>query len=324
MTPVDLYRMSFHGPLHVSSGGYGEESVDAVIHSDTLFSALCMAASRLLGDDAVAILLDDASLRITSAFPFLGDELLMPKPVGCEFANFGDLTYAQQKVAKKLRFLPLEILTRFLEGGSVSLDVDRLRGGWWITSATAPPILVTTAEVPRVTLDRTSGAAGIFHVAEVRFCSGAGLYALVHSDQAATRGIVRTCMRLLADEGVGADRTVGKGQFTLSEGSLELPLEGPAPVWYLASLYAPSTAEHAAWDAAASRYELLERKGWISAPGQATQRRKRMWTLQEGSTLAFSQPLRLSGGMPDVLDNPDGHRIVRHARPFALPMHAAL
>ncbi len=80
MMRLQCYYLRFPHGLHVAAEGFGEESVSQTIASDTLFSAVCVAVSRLYGAEGVQHLLEEGAVVLSSTFPFVGDERFFSTP----------------------------------------------------------------------------------------------------------------------------------------------------------------------------------------------------------------------------------------------------
>src|SRR5688572_17363702 len=78
-----IVRLRPIGPWRLGPSSGARDRVDRVLHSDTLYSALTIAADHLgflpewLGATAQA---SEAVVRVGSAFPFVGRTLLAPAP----------------------------------------------------------------------------------------------------------------------------------------------------------------------------------------------------------------------------------------------------
>lgn len=155
-----------------------------------------------------------------------------------------------------------------------------------------------TGRTPRVTVDRLSSASTIFHIGHVRYAPECGLWMGVvwrHSDRkvAGTEmtyaASVAAILALLEDEGIGGDRGVGYGVFTLGDKTQEqttLPDAKAGGMAWLLSRYHPRNAQEAAGLLApAAAYRLTSVAGWLRSPDAPAQRRKRVYLLEEGSWL---------------------------------------
>lgn len=148
--------------------------------------------------------------------------------------------------------------------------------------------------VPRVTVDRFSSASEIFHVGRVAFAPGCGLWfgvewhapdQKVDGEGIAYRDAFHRALSLLADDGLGGERSAGYGAFTWERGGdLSLPTPSPGEALYLLSRYHPRRSElPEALTGEGGGYSLISVAGWLRSPDGVAQRRRRLWMVAEGS-----------------------------------------
>lgn len=167
------------------------------------------------------------------------------------------------------------------------------------------------AQVPRVTVDRVSAASDIFHAGRVTFAPGCGLWfgidwrhpeAVVGQDGLQVRPAVERALAVLADAGIGGERSVGYGAFKIETASTPLKLADPAPgdlVLLLSRYHPQSTDLPAALQAEGTAYTLVPIGGWLHSSDEAGQRRKRLWLVAEGSTVHITESAP-AGNLVDV------------------------
>jgi CRISPR-associated protein Csm4 len=93
-----------------------------------------------------------------------------------------------------------------------------------------------------------------------------------------------TVMRFLGDEGIGGDRNVGKGLFEveiIEDFSIQQPQQADSILNL--SLYHPTREEIDKHLLQQSSYDIINRKGWITAPGYRDLRKKSLHMFREGS-----------------------------------------
>lgn len=148
-------------------------------------------------------------------------------------------------------------------------------------------------QVPRVTVDRVSSASNIFHAGRVSFHTGCGLWfgiywrkpeAPISPCGTSVQEAVRQALSILGDEGLGGERAVGYGGFRWQEmGSLEVPEPAANGLMWLLSRYHPRDGELPNALTGSPGYTLTAVSGWLRTWQGASQRRKRLWLVTEGS-----------------------------------------
>jgi len=298
------YRLRFPNGLHVAAEGFGEESVSATIPSDTLFSAICVAASWLYGAEGVCWLLREGAVKLSSTFPFVGDELFFPRPLSF-FPKVPEEQYALLKRLKKVRYLSLALFEQVLLGQTLEVQENNLQGPFWFAGAPLGQAIMATHVRPRVALDRVTQASQIYHFAEVYFDREAGLFFLATFENEEVQQRFETALHLLADEGIGADRTMGKGWFRWKreELTIQAPEKENTAYVMLLSLYNPRPEDVSDIDPLRSHYALVTRRGWVTAPGAMTLRRRAARFFAEGSVLCFRKNLIPRGRLVATLSH---------------------
>jgi CRISPR-associated protein Csm4 len=177
-------------------------------------------------------------------------------------------------------------------------------------------------ERPRVTVDRVSSAATIFHFSELIFRRGAGLYFLADFEREADIPAFEALLTMLGELGMGADRTVGRGQFEWK--SIDPPLSYAAPAgadaFISLALFVPDEEDLAAIDFEASWYDYTLRRGWVS---QRELRRRAFRMFAEGSAFKVTRPEQpLRGKLLKALKQGEGglnHDVWRSGLCFPVP-----
>lgn len=312
-----LYKLTFPNGLHLDAGSFGYETSEVMIHSDTLFSALCCCANLLEGDDGVQKLKD--GLVISSAFPFAGNRLFFPKPLNHANPDFDDTSYEHEKAWRKVRFIEEPYLRLALKE---ELAVEKLfteekeKNGCWFKQG-KPFEIYKTVEHPRVVIDRVTQQTTIFYFQEVHFDEGNGLFFLADwGNDLAIRDTFLASLRLLGDEGIGSDGTVGKGLFQITEGETLDEFETTAKdKFYLLSLYHPTETEIPNIQVASSNYDLIIRKGWSSNWGGMDLRRRSLKMFTEGSVISTYFESKPKGDVSNVLED-NGKIIFRSGKAY--------
>jgi CRISPR-associated protein Csm4 len=176
----------------------------------------------------------------------------------------------------------------------------------------------TVREASRVTLDRDTGRSDIYYAGDVRFMKDCGLYMLADFLDEDYRPKLEGALRLLGDEGLGGERSSGRGLFSLDHGSISLGSD-EGDVAMLLSLCRPRREETVILPR--SYYGLISRRGWVA--GKSDRRKKSVRMLIEGSVVPY--PENLVGCMEDVSGEgtKKGKRILSYGLAFKAPMRMA-
>ena len=299
------YRLHFKAPLHIGIEGIGAEKIDYIVHSDTLWGAMANAYLALdLPFDFV-----QPQFQISSAFPYFKDRWFFPVPVGA--LNYLFEQVENSKSLKKVKFLEKELFETFINGqqpDGMQLHSYSKNNAYLLLKACEEmeetPIF-RVKESPRVTLDRYSDSAiegQIFYFAELSFASQAGLFFLVNFNDEKEQKYFEAALRFLGDEGLGADRTVGKGLFEFEAQELELNTPASTDAFATLSLYHPRKDEIANGLLKNARYQLVTRKGFAFNPAVRGKRRKFVRMFGEGSVFSGEVDLtHLPGDIPTVI-----------------------
>ncbi len=329
MDEITLYKLNFSSPLHIGAHGVGYEETGNMIHSDTLFSAIMSLWGNFYEDD-IESLCKTPSFIISSAFPFKKDVLFFPRPM-VRIGKDAEGDDKKEKKIKKVEFISQELLESILKGESGNLEFnekDTLQSGkfWHLNQSSFDKndIIFAERELPRVTIDRNTNSSEIFYFSEIVFNRDAGLFFLAKFIDKRIKQKFETVLRLLGDEGIGGDKRMGKGLFSLDiKENFHVSFPENTDAFLTLSLYYPQESEFNGGILNDASYNLLSRKGWLHAPGAMTLRRKEIRTFTEGSVFnAIGKPLY--GTNPCVLEKNENlglrHNIYRYGIAFNLPM----
>lgn len=325
MPEFSLFLLKPNAPFHIGERGVGLEESSTMAHSDTLFGAICWAWRLLHGKDDLEDLLEQYQqgkppFLISSTFPFIGEHRLLPKPLD----GLGQA--GTEKNVRKASFISSTIFQSLANGEKLQ-NFEILRGNpgnMIVTLEEASSIrgLIgsnfpwTVGEAPRVTLDRNSRQSEIYYAGDLRFMEGCGLYMLVDFLDKSYRAKLEGALRLLGDEGLGGERSSGRGFFTLDKGSMTLGSnEGDNAV--LLSLYRPLKEETP--NLSHSSYNLVARRGWVA--GKSDKRKKSLRMLAEGSVIPY-MPEKVIGSIENV--STDERKIYSYGLAFQVPARMAL
>ncbi len=305
---MKAYKLKFHSSFHIDAGSAVDGPSETFIHSDTLFSAIVSAARKFYGDEVAQNFLEPKALILSSAFPFYKGEFFLPKPLHFFPENLSD--YEMIKVFKKAKFISKDLLIKLLHGQEIEKEFyrnDYVLDGCWrifkkITSNNKDDEedkIFEQKEVPHIVMDRITNQTQIFYKTEIHFHKNAGLFFIAEVKEDLINKF-ETVLRFLGDEGIGADRTTGKGLFEVEEvQNFTLPSESESDYFYSLSLYSPLKEEFEKIEPKKSYYDFVIRGGWIS---NNTLNRKRLRMFVEGSVLKFTSRQKPIGCLHKVLE----------------------
>lgn len=312
-------KLEFDSGMHLGTREGSLEGTDHFIHSDTLYSAFFHGFRLLYGQEGLEVVINrflegNPPFGISSAFPFWDGILYFPTPKN---------QVPSDKETKKISFWDSRSWSNLISGQNLQDVIEKVgvqtipRGSDKPDSDQKEPW--NFIDAPRVGLDRLTNHPGerYFHCGEVHYVPGSGLYFIVDMKDQQFQKHFEAVWRVLADEGLGGDRTVGKGQFkypSFEEFCLEVPEDATGVVSL--SLYYPTIEERTGFNKSA--YDFLERKGYIFSPEGRNLRRKKVSMLTEGSV--FSTPPIRKGALVEVTPSIfKAHRVYRSGIFFGLP-----
>jgi len=309
MRSLTGYRLFFRAPVHLGRVGLGREHVSEACPADTLFSALVEVVAETGGGKEVEAFLEpflqgEPPWLISSAFPFAGEVAFFPRPQLRLSLEEGEVVAGKR--LKGLRYVSWGVLRDLAAGRPVSLEGTWLAGGALLgpeERALLPPLVEGGAwrvrERPHVAIDRVRSASALYHSGEAWFAPGCGLHLLVQWRQPGSQEGFERLLSLLADKGLGGERSRGLGTFRWERWK-EISWLEPKGLGMLLSRYHPQPLELAEGALAGDgvSYLLEPVGGWARPlPGPA-QRRRRVVLLQEGSIVrAVREPM---GGLVEV------------------------
>lgn len=357
MALITRVLLKSDAPFHFGKRGVGLNETEVTLPADSFFSAICVAFQLAHGTEALTDLLARFSMfggetklppfRITSLMPTANGVDLLPMPR--LLPKIGDRDPAVRKQWKEIAWINRDIFQRLVSGQDLSDDDDI---GEWRNEQVTPytiqdgsvwldrsayqhfsgeqTVLWQTAIRPRVTVDRVSTASTAFSSGGLYFNRDyqAGLYALIRwdVDDAPLRQQVEQALQVLGESGIGGERSYGYGQFQPAPTTVADDLGAPGGTYFTTlSPYLPQASERDVF-AGAARYEIVLRRGWISAPGYSNLRRPTIRMVDTGSVLRQLPDREVTGALadatPDILRN-QAMTIYRYGLAWPVPVAAA-
>lgn len=326
----DVIKLDFFTPLHLSGGRMDAyDQSEEILHSDTIKSALFVMARKIYGNSIDKSFLD--AFKVSSAMPFLGSDYLFPKPM-MRIGRADTENAKNAKFIKKLAYFSLPIFEKIIAGQTFELNSDNTdnSGRFYFANNRHKTEKVFESNVQqRFTAPKGEEKHGMpYYVDRLYFNKKAGLYFLLEFIDESFKSKVHAAIRLLGDEGIGTDRTVGNGQFTPIFGeSLTIQTPSPSNALMNLSLFCPTLDGMTDENLQLSSYQLLKRGGYIASPENSkfiTFRKRSIFMFSEGSV--FPKNVNMAGKLVDlrpIKTKIDGlnHPIWRDGRPISLPVN---
>lgn len=314
---LSCFRFCFNGPLHLSKGRLDYGKSEEFLHSDALVSAIAQVWAEMGHEDWIP---QDAKtgwgFTCSSLFPYQrrekGFSYYFPKPyrkISAQDAELQDPTLA--KAWKKLGWLDQEAFQQVI-AGQVLGAVNGMKEGYYHS---AEPLRWGKEQimVPFITEMQSRNQVGSeledtkpFYTERIRFSPEGGLFGLFSFETEEIKKRVIKALDYLQYSGLGTDRNVGNGRFTIAEENqipLEMPTKNHAYGISLSLLLPESHEEFSSWfpTDGESGYEVIKRGGWISEPFNQL-RRKQIWMIREGSVLKLPADYKPGQSLGSVAD----------------------
>jgi CRISPR-associated protein Csm4 len=323
---LTICKIEQGAPFHMGTKETILEETSEYIHSDTLFSAICNAYRLLYGKDKLEELLNlyinnAPPFLLSSAFPYIGgssDVLLFPLPKSVDLGKYVDdrKKYKKVELISKSIFLKIisgEINETFINDCHLIQDNRVLIAGIENIGKGDKKIWASR-EVPRVAIDSITNTTNIYHVGEVVYSAGCGLYFLIDFKNPEFIEKVKSAIRVLGDEGIGGERTYGKGLFKVKNFELIKFDITSNNNFVTLSLYYPGQEE---LNGLNGDYDLVKRGGWIYSIDGISMRRKTVRMFVEGSV--FEKPSESYGKLISVTPLNCLYKVYRYGYAFPIP-----
>lgn len=217
---------------------------------------------------------------------------------------------------------------RYTETGAAASDIEAVGSALLsyperrrIQETGALSGLVREEDVQHNQVDRVAGATvegALFFEHETYFRPWSGLWCVLRTEADTLKHLIAPALRYLADTGLGANRTTGKGHFDICVGdAFTLPQAATPNSFITLSHYLPRAGE---WprDGEPLHYELhtlwpkRESKFAAAAPGQRTPpvRKRRLRMFAPGSVFPLVEPREVYGQLAQVVPPGEGPHTV--------------
>jgi CRISPR type III-A-associated RAMP protein Csm4 len=218
MNPGLVVKLRPSGPWRIGPDSGARNRVDVIYHSDSLYSAVTGAMSRMgsLSEwlDATARSQTPA-VCFSSCFPFL-DDIGFVVPPRTIWPPTSPAAMSARVRWKSARFVPLNVVESMLAGKRLNENQWSVDGASGCLVPAGKPGPFRTSVRWNAAVDRLSGASERHGTACIEFREGCGLWTVVgFADEAARdrwQEPVKAAFRLLADSGFGGERSRGWGR----------------------------------------------------------------------------------------------------------------
>lgn len=311
-------------PLHVGTGKENYDFSSSELQSDTLSAAV--AAIRAQDGKTKDVKDFLRSFALSSAFPFVGDSLFLPKPQGKIDVVVTDMDeYPSRKKLKKIKYLESNLWNVVVSGKRLEVRSSQIKDDFLISINAVDDFekpyktqVNQRVSVPRVDNMPTEP----FFFEWKYFNADAGLYCILDTSDDTRRDEIVNLFGKLGEIGLGTDRNVGGGKFVVETEKWNVNDVENSDAKMLLSLYIPTKEELPALNLNESKYELLLRGGYISGssePEFTHLRKKSVYTFNVGSV--FKTTTVPSGKIVDLKpkwDDERMHSVYRSGKPFVV------
>lgn len=312
-----IYYLRPTAPFHLQTGGEDHETSELYPRSDTLSAAITYLWFRQ--NNKMSGFPEKIQFRLSSVFPAVqisgSYNKLFPKPAGLSI----DGTKHNHKVFKKIRWFDEELFERWKQGEDISKYIPKTskdtrlkRNGTVLVfnpevDLGTGPLLKNDART-RVVLDRVNQTSTPFHFVSVYHAPDTlfWFYADIEEEVA---GYFETMLRLLGDEGLGADRTIGMGSFELEAIESSSAGSSRGNKFFNLGIFNPLPEEANAIEWQHSDYQLETRRGWVSG---LPLRRRPVPCISENAVIRANE--KPAGNVVCVVEK-ESTLIPDHARP---------
>ncbi|WP_169703381.1 type III-A CRISPR-associated RAMP protein Csm4 [Candidatus Kuenenia stuttgartiensis] len=208
-----IAKFQFYTSAYFGEAGIGVEESSEMVHSDTIFSAICHAWGIVYGktdmESMLAKFKDAAPFLITSCFLYSNETFFLPKPhtLPPGFEN-AEIREEFGKKVKNISFLPFELFEQWAKREKIENYLKKV----------VLPDYDSCYQfdlIPRATIDRSTLNAQIFRMKTVRFNKDCGLYCIVKINDLSIEEKIKSSLEYLGESGLGGKRNIGLGRYKL-------------------------------------------------------------------------------------------------------------
>lgn len=323
MSTFNIIKLNFLSPIHLGIGRDYYDTSAVGLHSDTLSAALASMNVRTQQDglDVEAFL---NSFTLSSAFPFIGQTLFLPKISGkLNLIVRNKSEHEYRKKIKKVQYIEKSIWEALANGETVTVDEDQIKDKYLVADPKEFVVPFKHQVSQRVGVPRDGRTNSLpFYFDWTFFNSNCGLYCVTDADG---ENFDRLCelFTTLGELGIGSDKSVGGGQFKVMPEKITIKEPLDANKTMILSLYIPTEEEITDLSLKESKYSLLLRGGYMAGSSNENLRhlwKKSIYMFDVGS--CFSTKSKIKGKVVDLTpENWNGekmHPVYRSGKAFTL------
>lgn len=311
MAEYKIIKLSNLSPLHIGTGTENYYTSAANLQSDTVSSALAAVGiqSGIMKEEETLDFLN--SFKISSAFPYCGNEFYLPVSGGKILLDNPVYEKKHRKELKKLKFLEAEEYFPDWAAGK-KMKTKALKEN---NSTSGSKSLVSQ----RVTIKENMATPFFFEWNY--YYPNCGLYFILDCEDEIFDNI-KKLFSILGEFGIGTDKNIGGGKFTVNEKNITIDLpEVPNPnATMVLSSYIPTEDEFSKLKLEYSNYQLVKRGGFIAGSNNEDfrhLRKKSIYMFSAGSV--FKTTGDLNGKIVDLApEYKDMHPVYRSGRALTL------
>ena len=323
-----LYKLNFPNGVDFGSenAGIGLEKANTGCLCDTFFSALSIEILKLFGEKKLKEFVDLAqkgTILFSDLFPFIDEELYIPKPIIFYDNNITSEKEEQEKnnikkTLKKIHYIPITKLDKYIQFLKKEADLPNFDSKFGEFS------LIEKANISR---SETVNDNELYSVSIFNFEKNAGLYFIVSLPEV-YREFFEQILHSLSFSGLGGKRSSGYGQFYLAEDCIELDEENyvyesdkilvqliNSPANFYLTLSASYPAKDEIEKVKSGFYALIKRQGFVFSETYSNTLSKKVSTVMIKSGSCFKE--KLQGDIYDVSNN-GNHPVYRYGKPIML------
>lgn len=201
-----IYKMYFKTGVR---SGMGKTELNSIeIPADIIFSAIVNEASKIDNKILNNILsgFKDKKLLLSDAFPFIGEEYLLPKPLISFDKNSGDSS--EKKLYKKISHIPISDFKDYVMGNSNPQEIlEKIE-------------ILGSTQIDTKIQKKLEGDNEIYFLSYFRFNKDNGLYFILGFENSSRQELFDNLLYSLSFTGIGGKKTSGLGKFEMIEENL--------------------------------------------------------------------------------------------------------